>query len=397
MTKLTILMPCLNEAATIERCIKKAQSFLEKSRIEGEVLVADNGSSDSSIDIAKKNNVRVIHISEKGYGATLLGGVKNSKGKYIIFADSDDSYDFSNLQPFIIELERGFDLVIGNRFKGLIKKGAMPILHKYFGNPVLSFLGRIFFKSKIGDFHSGIRAFKKEKILNLNLNSSGMEFSVEMIARATLENLKITEIPTTLSPDGRKTTSSHLKTWEDGWRHLVFMLLYSPRWLFYYTGITFFILGLIFALTTISGTFKLDVLNIELDIFTLFGGCILCLVGMQSFSFGILVSHHADKMKIVPLDKKNKNKFVKNLNLKYFSYFSIFLLMSGLAGIIFAFKYWSSLNFGKVDIDVMARILIPSGTFIAMSLQLAITTFLASFMNIKYNKKINDEENSSNR
>lgn len=389
-------MPCLNEAATIESCIKKAQNFIKNRKIDGEILVADNGSTDLSKDIAKKNGARVIEILEKGYGATLLNGIKNSKGEYVIFADSDDSYDFSDLQPFISKLEDGFDLVIGNRFKGEIKKGAMPISHRYFGNPVLSFLGRIFFKSTIGDFHSGIRAFKKEKILNLNLNSSGMEFSVEMIARATLENLKITEIPTTLSQDGRKSTTSHLKTWEDGWRHLVFMLLYTPRWLFYYTGIIFFVMGLMLALTTIFGTFKLDLLNIELDIFTLFGGCILCLVGMQAFSFGILVSHHADKMKIVPLVKKNKNNFVKNLNLKYFSYFTIFLLSCGIAGIIFAFKYWSSLNFGKVNIDVMARILIPSGTAIAMALQLAITTFLASFMNIKYNRK-NDEENSSNR
>ena len=396
MTTLTILMPCLNESATIENCIKKAQTFIKNSKIDGEILVADNGSTDSSTEIAKRNGARVIQISEKGYGATLLNGIKNSKGKYIIFADSDDSYDFSDLQPFISKLEEGFDLVVGNRFKGKIKKDAMPFSHRYFGNPVLSFLGRIFFKSKIGDFHSGIRAFDKNKILNLNLHSSGMEFSVEMIARATLENLKVTEIPTTLSKDGRKNTKSHLKTWEDGWRHLVFMLLYSPRWLFYYTGSIFFIVGLILALTTISGTFKLELLNIELDIFTLFGGCIFCLVGMQAFSFGILVSHHADKMKIVPLKKENKNYFIKNLNLKYFSYLSIFLLLCGLLGIIFAFKYWSSLNFGRVNIDVMARILIPSGTAIAMSLQLAITTFLASFMNIKYNKK-NDEEDSSNR
>ncbi len=396
MNLLTILMPCLNEAATIGNCIKKAKNFLKENEIDGEVLVADNGSTDLSRNIATDNGARVIEVLEKGYGETLLEGIKNSKGKYVIFADSDDSYDFSNLSPFISKLDEGFDLVIGNRFKGKIKKGAMPLSHRYFGNPVLSFLGRIFFKSKIGDIHSGIRAFNKKKILNLNLYSSGMEFSVEMIARATLENLKITEIPTNLNKDGRKNSKSHLKTWEDGWRHLVFMLLYSPRWLFYYTGTVFFLIGLILGLSTISGTFKLEMLNVELDIFTLFGGCILCLVGMQAISFGILVSHHADKMKIIPLDKKNKNYLIKNLNLKYFSYLSIFLFLCGVLGIIFAFQYWSTFNFGRVNIDVMARILIPSGTAIAMSLQLGITTFLASFMNIKYNKK-KDEENSSGR
>ena len=225
MNLLTILMPCLNEAATIGNCIKKAKNFLRENKIDGEVLVADNGSTDLSRNIATDNGARVIEVLEKGYGETLLEGIKNSKGKYVIFADSDDSYDFSNLSPFISKLDEGFDLVIGNRFKGKIKKGAMPLLHRYFGNPVLSFLGRIFFKSKIGDIHSGIRAFNKKKILSLNLYSSGMEFSVEMIARATLENLKITEIPTNLYKDGRKNSKSHLKTWEDGWRHLVFMLL----------------------------------------------------------------------------------------------------------------------------------------------------------------------------
>lgn len=384
---LTILMPCLNEEATIEACIKKAKLFITNNKIDAEILVADNGSTDNSKSIAINNNVRVIDVSQKGYGSTLLEGIKNSKGKFVIFADSDDSYDFSKIAPFIAKLNEGYDLVVGNRFKGEIEKGAMPFLHQYFGNPVISFLGRIFLKNKIGDFHSGIRAFNKDKILNLNLYSSGMEFSVEMIARATLENLKIAEVPTILNKDGRNNTQSHLKTWQDGWQHLVFLLLYSPRWLFYYTGYAFFGIGIILFLSTIFGTLELKFLNISLDIFTLFGGCIFLLVGTQAFTFGILVSHHAHKMKIIPLGKKDKNYFIRNLNLKYFFYISIILFLLGSTGVIFAFNYWSDLDFGQVNIKIMSRILIPSGTAIAMSLQLAITTFLANFMNIKYNKE----------
>ena len=383
---LTILMPCLNEEATIEACIKKAKLFITNNKIDAEILVADNGSTDNSKSIAINNNVRVIDVSQKGYGSTLLEGIKNSKGKFVIFADSDDSYDFSKIAPFIAKLNEGYDLVVGNRFKGGIAKGAMPFSHQYFGNPVISFLGRIFLKNKIGDFHSGIRAFNKDKILNLNLYSSGMEFSVEMIARATLENLKIAEVPTILNKDGRNNTQSHLKTWQDGWQHLVFLLLYSPRWLFYYTGYAFFGIGIILFLSTIFGTLELKFLNISLDIFTLFGGCIFLLVGTQAFTFGILVSHHAHKMKIIPLGKNDKNYFIRNLNLKYFFYISIILFLLGSTGVIFAFNYWSDLDFGQVNIKIMSRILIPSGTAVAMSLQLAITTFLANFMNIQYNK-----------
>lgn len=387
MTYLTILIPCLNEADTIEACIKKAKQFINKSNIDAEILVADNGSTDSSRSIAENNNVRVIDVKQKGYGSTLLEGIKNSKGKFVIFADSDDSYDLSKLEPYIEKLKEGYDFVTGNRFAGKIKKGAMPFLHQYFGNPFLSFLGRVFFKNKIGDVHCGIRAFNREKILNLNLYSQGMEFSIEMIARASLENLKITEVPTDLDKDGRKNNRPHLKTWQDGWRHLVFLLLYTPRWLFYYTGSTFLGMGIILILLTIFGQLDIKFLNISIDIFTLFGGCIFLLVGTQAFTFGILVSHHANKMKIIPLGKKNKDYLLKNLNLNYFFYASIVLFLLGTVGVILSFNYWSYFNFGEVNIEIMSRIIFPSGTAIAMSMQLAITTFLANFMNIQYNRK----------
>jgi len=229
--ELSIVMPCLNEAETLGICITKAQNFLDSNHVNGEIVIADNGSTDGSIEIAKQHNARVIHVKIKGYGSALRSGINASKGTYIVMADADDSYDFSNLMPFLKKLRSGYDLVMGNRFKGGIEKNAMPFLHKYLGNPVLSFIGRLFFKIKIGDFHCGLRGFSSEAYSKLDLRTTGMEFASEMIVKAKLNNLSITEVPTKLSKDGR-TRPPHLNTWNDGWRHLRFLLLYSPKWLF---------------------------------------------------------------------------------------------------------------------------------------------------------------------
>ena len=231
-TELTILMPCLNEEETIGLCIRKALSFLEQHQIKGEVLIADNGSTDQSRDIARRLGARVVNVEEKGYGSALLGGIRAAKGQYIIMGDSDDSYDFLNLMPFVSKLREGYDLVMGNRFKGGIEKGAMPFLHRYLGNPVLTFIGRLFFRIGISDFHCGLRGFRRESILAIGLNTPGMEFASEMVVKSALSGLKIAEVPTTLSPDGRS-RPPHLNTWRDGWRHLRFLLIYSPRWMFF--------------------------------------------------------------------------------------------------------------------------------------------------------------------
>ncbi len=262
--ELTILMPCLDEALTVEACVRKAHAYLSKSGVVGEVLVADNGSTDGSQAIAVAAGARVVQVETKGYGAALIGGIAEARGRFIIMADADDSYDLTDLDGFVDGLRRGFDLVVGNRFKGGIKRGAMPLLNRYLGNPVLSLIGRALFASPIGDFHCGMRAFDRQAVLNLNLRAPGMEFASEMVVKASLAQLNITEVPTTLSPDGRE-RSPHLRPWRDGWRHLRFMLLRSPQWLFLFPGLVIAIVGLggaavlTFTSLRIQGLFTLDI------------------------------------------------------------------------------------------------------------------------------------------
>src|ERR1700760_783421 len=239
----TILMPCLNEAETLAFCVRQAVAALRDNNIAGEVVVADNGSTDGSQKIATDEGARVVAVPIRGYGAALMAGIESAKGKYVLMADADGSYDFGHRPHFLPKLEEGTDLVMGNRFRGEIKPGAMPPLHKYLGNPVLSFIGRLFFGIPVRDFHCGIRAMRRDAILGLNLRTTGMEFASEMVVKASLANLRLTEVPTTLSPDGRS-RPPHLRSWRDGWRHLRFLLLYSPRWLFFYPGIFTLIVGL---------------------------------------------------------------------------------------------------------------------------------------------------------
>src|SRR3984885_2662901 len=262
--ELTILMPCLNEALTVESCILKARAYLDKRSIAGEILIADNGSTDGSQSLAQAAGARVGHIENRGYGAALIGGIEAANGRYVIMADADDSYDFTDLDGFLDRLRRGFKLVVGNRFKGGIKPGAMPLLNRYVGNPALSLIGRTLFASPVGDFHCGLRGFERQAILQLNLRAPGMEFASEMVVKASLASLQIAEVPTTLSPDGRQ-RAPHLRPWRDGWRHLSFMLLRSPQWLFLYPGLLIAALGLLGSVILtrgpiqIPGIFTLDI------------------------------------------------------------------------------------------------------------------------------------------
>ena len=233
---ISIVMPCLNEAETLAICIRKALAAIAATGVPGEVVIADNGSTDGSLAIAADEGARVVNVPIRGYGAALFAGFEAAHGKYILMADADDSYDFGHLTRFLAALDAGADLVVGNRFRGGIKPGAMPFLHRYLGNPVLSYLGRLLFRIPVSDFHCGIRGFRKDAMLRVNLRTTGMEFASEMIVKSSLMGLKISEVPTTLSPDGR-TRAPHLRTWRDGWRHLRFLLLYSPRWLFLYPGL----------------------------------------------------------------------------------------------------------------------------------------------------------------
>ncbi|MHC5072213.1 MAG: glycosyltransferase family 2 protein, partial [Planctomycetota bacterium] len=242
--ELSIVMPCLDEAETLATCIEKARGFLERTGVAGEIVIADNGSSDGSQDIARSLGARVVDVSRKGYGAALMGGIRAARGRYVIMGDADDSYDFATLDPFLERLRAGCQLVMGNRFRGGIKPGAMPPLHRYLGNPVLSGIGKLLFRSPCGDFHCGLRGCSKTAIEQLDLRTSGMEFASEMVVKATLHGLEVAEVPTTLSPDGRS-RPPHLHSWRDGWRHLRFLLMFSPRWLFLLPGISLIVLGVL--------------------------------------------------------------------------------------------------------------------------------------------------------
>lgn len=284
--KLTILMPCLNEAETLGICIKKANDWLSRSGIDGEVLIADNGSTDGSQKIAQKNGARVVDVPVRGYGSALYHGCLSAQGEYIIMGDSDNSYDFSNLDVFVQKLDQGYDLVMGNRFLGGIAPRAMPWKNRYIGNPALTFIGRALFKCPAKDFHCGLRGFTKDAFLRMDLRTTGMEFASEMVIKANLCGMKIAEVPTTLSKDGRS-RPPHLRPWRDGWRHLRFMLLFSPRWLFLIPGIIIFILSSVSYFLLLGNPLKIG--NITFDIHTLFYAQTGMTLGLLSIILGIAV------------------------------------------------------------------------------------------------------------
>jgi Glycosyl transferase family 2 len=294
-------MPCLNEAETVATCVRKATRFIANYTISGEVLIADNGSTDGSQDLAREAGARVVTIPEPGYGNALLGGIKAARGRYVIMGDADDSYDFTALMPFIERLREGADLVMGNRFKGGIAPGAMPALHRYLGNPVLSYLGRLFFRAPIGDFHCGLRGFRRDSVLTLGLEASGMEFASEMVVRATLAGQRVEEVPTTLAPDGRS-RPPHLRSWRDGWRHLRFLLLSSPRWLFFIPGTALLTAGFIIAALMMPALHSVAGSTLDLD--TLTTGCAMIVIGFQSVLFALFAQIYATMEGLLPEDAR---------------------------------------------------------------------------------------------
>ena len=302
--ELSIVMPCLNETETLATCIRKAHEGAQRAGVKDyEILIADNGSTDGSQEIARQAGVRLLEVKTMGYGAALMGGIVAARGDYIIMGDSDDSYDFSDLMPFIEKLRQGFDLAMGNRFLGGIRPGAMPFMHRYLGNPVLSHIGKLFFKSQVGDFHCGLRGFRRDSILKLDLRTTGMEFASEMIVKAKLSNLKVTEVPTILYPDGRS-RRPHLNTWRDGWRHLRFLLLYSPRWLFLYPGILLVALGL-FSTTALLIT-PIQIGHVVFDIGTLIYTMLLISIGVQSLIFAVFTKVFGISEGYLPKDNRIK-------------------------------------------------------------------------------------------
>ncbi len=377
--ELTIVMPCLNEAETLATCIKKAQSFFKKEEVNGEIVIADNGSTDGSQKIAEDLNARVVSIPEKGYGSALKGGIHAAKGKYVIMGDADDSYDFNNLLPYLTKLREGNDLVMGNRFKGGIKKGAMPFLHKYLGNPVLSFIGRLFYNIKIGDFHCGLRGFSKEAFIKMKLKTTGMEFASEMIVKASLINLTIAEVPTILSKDGR-TRPPHLNTWEDGWRHLRFLLLYSPKWLFFYPGLLLMLLGIITSSALIYSPVTIG--NITFDIHTLLFTTVSILIGFQFILFYGLTKVYTVENDLLPKSKNYDRQF-KFINLEKGLIAGAVLILTGLTLSIIASTNWYELSFGDITNSNTLRIVIPAITSMFLGVQLILFSLFFSILGLK--------------
>lgn len=377
--ELTILMPCLNEELTLGICIKKAKKSLEENNIRGEIVIGDNGSTDRSIEIAESLGARVVHVPEKGYGSALIGGINAAKGKYVIMGDSDDSYDFSRLMLHVEKLREGYDLVMGNRFKGGIEKGAMPFLHRYLGNPVLTFVGRLFFNTSIRDFHCGLRGFNRERMASINLECPGMEFASEMVVKSLLNDFKITEVPTTLSKDGRD-RPPHLNTWTDGWRHLRFLLLYSPAWLFLYPGILLFIVGIVFTVLLLLQ--PLQVIGVELDIHTLAYSATSVFIGFQLMFFFAFSRIYASMNDLLPPNKfykyyKNKFSLEKGLILG-----GLFILV-GIVLVITAWLSWQSVDYGDLKPRETLRVVIPSIFFLIGGIQIAQSSFLISILELK--------------
>ncbi|MCU0888271.1 MAG: glycosyltransferase family 2 protein [Rubritepida sp.] len=374
--ELTILMPCLNEAETLALCIADAQAFLARSGIAGEVLVADNGSTDGSQAIAQSLGARVVPIPERGYGAALRGGIAAARGRFVIMGDSDHSYDFANLDAFVTALRGGADLVMGNRFQGGIEKGAMPVLHRWLGNPVLSFLGRLFFHVPVGDFHCGLRGFRREAILGLGLVTPGMEFASEMVVRASLEGLTIAEVPTRLRPDGRS-RPPHLRTWRDGWRHLRFLLFHSPRWLFLYPGLALLALGTLLSGLLFQGPLALG--GITLDIRAMTAGCLMALAGLQAVSFAILSRQAGVRRGYLP-PPTGFDAWLLRFDLERGLILALLLALLGAAGVAATFSAWADRGFGAMDDIGTLRLFLASTTLTVAAVQLAFTAFLAGIL-----------------
>lgn len=379
--ELSILMPCLNEAETLEVCINKALNFLKSHQVSGEVVIADNGSTDGSQQIATDCGARVVPVSEKGYGNALKGGIEAAKGKYVIMGDADDSYDFSNLMPYVEKLREGYDLVMGNRFKGGIADGAMPFLHKYLGNPVLSLVGKWFFKiDQVNDFHCGLRGFTKEAVKKMDLKTTGMEFASEMVVKAALFKMKIMEVPTTLSQDGRS-RPPHLNTWTDGWRHLRFLMLYSPRWLYFIPGVLLMTLGLILSILLIPSEFQFQ--SITLDINTLVFANGFIIVGFQAVMFYYLTKAYALKVGLLPNITK-LSRFFENPNLEKGLILGAIMLLVGLLLSFVSIYYWAELGFGDIDdVSQILRFVIPSITLSILGVQVIFFSFFIGIIGLK--------------
>ncbi|HWS45979.1 MAG TPA: glycosyltransferase family 2 protein [Acidimicrobiia bacterium] len=372
-------MPCLNEAETVGTCVTKARSWLERAGVAGEVVVADNGSTDGSRALAEAAGARVVPVDIKGYGAALRGGIDAARGRYIVMGDADDSYDFSNLDPFLERLRAGDDLVMGNRFRGGIEPGAMPPLHRYLGNPVLSFAGRVMFNVPVRDFHCGLRGMRTDAIRALELRTTGMEFASEMVVRASLAKLTISEVPTTLSPDGRS-RRPHLRTWHDGWRHLRFLLLFSPRWLFLIPGVSMTAAGLILtAILSIGGSISIGSVTFQAN--TLVYAAALTLVGFQAVTFALFTRIYAVAKGFLPASDR-LDRLGGRFRLERGLLFGLVVFLAGLAAAAISLVRWHAKKFGPLDADAQLRVVVPATLGLVLGSWIVLSSFFLSILGL---------------
>jgi len=375
--EVTVVLPCLDEAETLAGCIDQARSALHDHGIRGEVVVADNGSGDGSPAIAAAHGARVVDVRPRGYGSALAGGIRAARGRYVIMGDADASYDFADIPRFVERLREGCDLVIGNRFAGGIRPGAMPWLHRYLGNPVLSFVGRLFFGCPIHDFHCGLRGVSREAVERMDLRTTGMEFASEMVIKATLHGMRIVEVPTTLSPAGRR-RPPHLRRWRDGWRHLRFMLLYSPRWALLYPGLILMAAGAAILAWLLPGPRRMG--GVTFDVHTMLYGAAMILVGFQAVAFAVFGKIYATTVGLMPAH--GVRRLFAFVSLETGLLAGGLLVVVGLALTGWGVGDWAAAGFGGIDYSRTMRIVIPAVLAIALGCQVIASSLVLSLLGI---------------
>jgi glycosyltransferase involved in cell wall biosynthesis len=376
--EISIVMPCLNEAETLATCIQKAQRAIATQGLAAEIIVADNGSTDGSQVIAKELGARVVSVTRKGYGSALIGGINAAHGRFVIMGDADDSYDFTAIAPLIEKLRDGYDLVMGNRFLGGIQAGAMPWSHRWVGNPILTLISKVFFHTPVGDAHCGLRGFRKDAYERMRLRATGMEFASEMVIKASLKGMRIAEVPVTLRPDGRS-RPPHLRTWRDGWRHLRFMLLFSPRWLFLYPGLALCGVGIILSAILLGG--PLYVAGLRLDIHTLLVAGFLVLIGYQLVLFAVFTKIFAIRTGFHPPHPVLDTVF-RYVTLEVGVAAGVLMVLTGLIALVVAVASWGAVGFGLLDPSLTMREVIPAVVLLALGTQTVFASFFISILSI---------------
>jgi glycosyltransferase involved in cell wall biosynthesis len=377
MIELSVVLPCLNEAETLATCITKARASMEALGVDGEVVVADNGSTDGSQAIAESLGARVVPVPERGYGAALRTGIAAAEGRFVIMADADDSYALDDLGPFVDALRGGADLVMGNRFAGGIEPGAMPALHRYLGNPVLSWVGRLFFRVPINDFHCGMRGFRRDRVMELGLTTVGMEFASEMVVRSAINGLHITEVPTTLKPDGRS-RAPHLRTWRDGWRHLRFLLAFSPRWLFLYPAVFLVVAGA--AVFTRLAVGPVTIGSVTFDIQTMIAAASAIIVGLQAGVLAMVSRAYASALGLLPRSDRVE-RILDRFTLEWGLIAGFAMTVAGIGSFVVAVLNWRETDFGVLTTEDMRLPLLGMLLIVAGS-QVILGSFLLSLTRI---------------